>query len=40
MAHIAFPVLVALLALVPEGRYVAIAKRLQPIWRRFQTHVA
>ena len=40
MAYVALPVLVVLLALIPEGPYVAVARRLQPIWRRFQTHVA
>lgn len=40
MAYIAVPLLLVVLALVPEGRYVAVAKRLSPIWQRFQAHVA
>lgn len=40
MAYIAVPLLVVVLALVPEERYVAIAKRLSPLWQRSQAHVA
>ena len=40
MAYIAFPLLFVVLALIPEGRYLAVAKRLSPVWHRFQAHVA